>query len=263
MIAGFQGEPGAFSEEAVLLRLGPVETRGYRTFDDLMRAVASNEVDYGLMPCENTIAGPIARTYDLLAQYDNVRIIGQTTHAIEQCLIGPPGASVDRLERVASHPVALEQCRKFLSEHPRLAVDVADDTAGSVRAAVKRDDPKYGAIGPALAAERYGALVLQRSIQDDAENLTRFFLISTQVRPRRSPERICVALSLSHRPGSLHAALGVFAKLELNLRSLVARPDRRRPFQYVFYLEIDAPPSVDAEALLSSIHGHVRVLGRY
>lgn len=263
MIVGYQGEPGAFSEEAVLRLMGPVETLGFRTFDELVSATASGEVAYGLLPCENTIAGPIARAYDVLAEHEQVVIVDETTHPIEQCLIALPGASIDALESVASHPVALEQCRRFFSEHPRLRVDVADDTAGSVRAMVEDRDARHAAIGPAFAAERHGAVILQRNVQDDVQNLTRFFLISRQARPRRSPERLCLALSLPHRAGSLHTALGVFADMELNLRSLLARPDRRRAFQYVFYLEIDAPAWIDTDALAHSITGGLRVLGRY
>lgn len=263
MTAGFQGEPGAFSEEAVLQLLGPVQTRGYRTFDDLVRAVAVHDVDYGLLPCENTITGPIARAYDVLAAYREVAIVDETTHAIEQCLIGLPGARIDRIERVASHAVALEQCRNFFARHPHLRVDVADDTAGSVRAAIERGDPTCAAIGPALAAERYGAIVLEWGIQDDADNLTRFFLLSTARAPRRALGRICLELTLPHRMGTLYNALGVFARLGLNLRSLVARPNRGRPFEYVFYVEIDAPPTVDADALINAFDGGARMLGRY
>lgn len=262
-LVGYQGEPGSFSEEAVHELLGSVETRGYRTFDDLVSAVAGKEAGYGLLPCENTIAGPIARAYDVLSQYDNVTIVDETTHVVEQCLIGVRGASIEQLQRVASHPVAIEQCRRFFAQHPHLGVDVADDTAGSVRAAVERGDPTYAAIGPALAAHRYSGVVLQHGIQDDADNLTRFFLISTHRAPMRNLGRICLALSLPHRTGSLYDALAVFARLGLNLRSLVARPNRRRAFEYVFYVEIDAPRSVDTDALVNAFDGGARLLGRY
>src|SRR5215469_9062651 len=118
MNVGFQGEPGAFSEEAILALLGRVETRGYRTFDELVAAVDKGEVSHGLLPCENTIAGPITRAYDSLAKYPSIHIVDQTIHQIEQCLIGLEGANIEGLERIASHPVALEQCNQFLSRHP-------------------------------------------------------------------------------------------------------------------------------------------------
>lgn len=263
MIAGFQGESGAFSEEAALALLGPVQTRGYRTFDELVRAVDTKEVALGILPCENTIAGPIARAYDLLSEFTNVGIVDETTHRVEQCLIGMREASIERLERVASHPVALEQCRSFLQRHPRVRIDVAEDTAGSVRRVLENGNPRSAAIGPALAAKRYGGLVLEAGIQDDANNFTRFFLISAHKEPRRTLGRACLALSLAHEPGSLHDALGIIAKRGLNLRSLVARPNRRRAFEYVFYLEIDAPAELDVELVAKELGSGTRILAHY
>ena len=263
VLAGFQGEPGAFSEEAAQRLLGEVETRGYRTFETLVAAVDNGEVTHGLLPCENTIAGPIARAYDLLSEYASLAIVDETTHAIEQCLIGTAGSTIEGLDRVASHPVAIEQCRRFFARHPHLRIDIADDTAGSVRQIVQNGDPRAGAIGPALAAKRYGGVVLQHCVHDEAENLTRFFLISMRPVPRRALGRACIALTLPHRPGSLYDALGVIAAHGINLRSLVARPNRKRPFEYIFYMEIDAPQGLDVPALAASVDRNARILGRY
>ncbi|HLI95728.1 MAG TPA: prephenate dehydratase domain-containing protein [Candidatus Baltobacteraceae bacterium] len=263
MIVGFQGEQGAFSDEAVAAAFGHVPTRGYRTFEDLLSAVDEQAVTHGLLPCENSIAGSIARAYDLLSQYESIRIAGETKHRIEQCLIGLPGARIETLERVASHPVAIEQCRRFLAAHPYLRVDLADDTAGSVRAMVERGNLHVAAIGPALAAERYGGVVLKRGVQDDEENYTRFFLITRGGEPAKPATRTCFVLHLPHRAGSLHEALGVLARRGLNLRSLVARPNRQSPFEYVFYVEIDAPETTDAAELLAAFEGRARLLGRY
>jgi len=175
---GFQGESGAFSEAAALALFGAVGTRGFGTFDALVAAVDVGVVDAGLIPCENTIYGSIARTYDLLAEHRDVRIVGETTYAVVQALIGCPGATVDGLESVASHPVALEQCRAFLAAHPGLRVRTVADTAGAVREMMEAGDPRAAAIGPAPAAARYGASVLLPSVQDDVENVTRFFAIA-------------------------------------------------------------------------------------
>jgi prephenate dehydratase len=256
-IAGFQGEPGAFSEEAALALLGDVQTRGYRTFEDLVDAVDAGEVDYGFLPCENTITGPIARSYDLLFEHPRIKIVDETTHRIEQCAIGVPGARLDMLGQLCSHPVALEQCRSFFAQHPAIAAVAADDTAGSVRAIMERADTRAGAIGGALAAARYGAVILQRSIQDDKNNFTRFFVISSTSGPRRDLGRMCLALQLPHEPGSLHKALGRFAEQNINLRALVARPRRGEPFQYTFYVELDAGVEADVTG------PHVFLLGAY
>lgn len=264
MVIGFQGEPGAFSEEAALALLGQVETRGYPAFDDLLAAVAAAHVSHGLLPCENSIAGAITRAYDLLAEYPSVRIAGETVLRVEQCLIGLPDADVERLESVHSHPVALEQCRRFLAAHPHLHPQAAADTAGSVREIVERGDVRAAAIGPALAAERYGARVLARGIQDDAANFTRFFLVTADAGTAQTTgTRACIAARLPHEPGSLHRALGALASRGLNLRSLVARPNRTTPFEYVFYFEVASNDLIDAPAAATEVASTARVLGVY
>jgi prephenate dehydratase len=261
---GFQGEPGAFSEEAALALLGNrISTHGYRTFADLVSAVDARDVHYGLLPCENTIFGQIAEAYDLLGLYAGVKVVDETTHLVRQCLIGLPGATLNQLDRVASHPVALEQCRHFLATHPQLRITAMEDTAGAVRTIMESADARAGAIGAALAAQRYGAIVLQHAIQDDEDNMTRFFVIaSADAKPRRALGRACLALTLPNSPGSLYAALTPIAQAGLNLRALLARPSRQRPFEYRFYLEIDAGENelVDITAALAP---QARVLGRY
>lgn len=263
MIAGYQGEPGAFSEAAALELLGDVATRGYRDFDALVEAVEAREVDCALLPCENSIHGSIARSYDLLFAHPKIRIVDETTHRVVQALIGAPGAALDDVRSVASHPVALEQCRRFLARLPGVRVDVSDDTAAAVRRCVESGDRSAAAIGSALAARRYGGVVLRDSVADEEENYTRFFLIALEGAPRRRAGRACIAFALAHRPGSLYEALGVIAAREVNVRSLLARPKPKTPFEYVFYLELDALEADDAERLARDVAPGARVLGAY
>lgn len=263
MTVGFQGEAGAFSEAAAVELLGDVATRGYPDFDALVAAVDRSEVDWALLPCENSIHGPIARSYDLLLAHPNIRIVDETTHRIVQSLIGPPGATLADVKSVASHPVALEQCRRFLASLPGVRVDVSDDTAAAVRRCVESGERSAAAIGSALAARRYGGVVLRESVADETENITRFFVIARDAQPRRSLGRACVAFALAHRPGALHAALGVFAARGVNLRSLVARPKPQTPFEYVFYAELDTLGDADAGALAREVSPDARVLGAY
>jgi 3-deoxy-7-phosphoheptulonate synthase len=264
MTVAFQGEAGAFSDEAAQALFGEaIATRGYASFDALVEAVAQGDVRYGLLPCENTIHGSIARAYDLLYAYENVAIVDETTHRIEQTLVGAHGATLEGIESIASHPVALEQCRAFLAERPAVRVEVHEDTAGAVRAVAERGDPRLAAIGPALAAQRYGGTVLARGIQDEHENYTRFFVISTETSPRRNLGRLVLAFVVPHEPGSLHRALGTIAERGLNLRSLVPRPQRKRPFEYAFFAELDFPQTADAGELTAAISEQTRVLGRY
>lgn len=178
MIAGFQGESGAFSELAVRALLGEVEARGYRTFEQVVAALESAQVDCAVLPHENTLHGPIPAVRDLVAGRSALRIAGEVGIPIEQCLIAMPDANVESIERVASHPVALTQCRRFLQQHAQWAVAVSDDTAGAVREMMEQRRLRSAAIGPAMAAERYGARVLLRGIQDDALNVTKFWLVT-------------------------------------------------------------------------------------
>lgn len=261
---GFQGEAGAFSEEAALGLFGDgTPCVGLHTFDDLVDAVDNESVDAGLIPCENVIYGSIARTYDLLALHPRVRIVDETVHPIVQALIGLPGASLEGITRVSSHPVAIEQCRTFLRGLSGVRVDVAEDTAGAVRTVIERGDPHEAAIGPALAAQRYGGQVLRPSVHDDPENATRFFAIERDGKPRRKLGRACIAMELPHRAGSLYEALGAIARNGLNLRSLVARPTRARAFEYTFYVELDCGSESDLAALLDELPGETRSLGWY
>ncbi len=263
MTVGFQGEPGAFSEEAVTGLFGVVETRGYQDFDALVEAIDTAEIPFGLLPCENSIHGPVTRAYDLLYAHPQVRIVDETVHRIVQNLIGVPGTRLDHLRRVESHPVALEQCRKFLATLPDLQVVPVADTAGAVRDVLRRGDPSVAAIGPAASAQRYGGAILADAVQDEPENYTRFFAIAREGAPRRRLGRAVLAIVLPHQPGSLHAALGAFAERELNLRALVARPLPGRPFEYIFYAELDCPDEAGVGAVATSIGAETRLLGWY
>jgi chorismate mutase/prephenate dehydratase len=261
---GFQGEPGAFSDQAARALFGEqIAASGYVDFDALVRAVDAGDVAFGLLPCENTIYGPIARAYDLLLRYPAVAIVDETSHAIVQCLIGTPRSTLDSIERVLSHPVALEQCGAFLKARPSVRVEAVEDTAGAVRCIVERDDARSAAIGPRLAAEMYGGLVLAEAIADEAENVTRFLVISRRPESRRGLGRLSVTFSLPHEPGSLHRALRGVAERNVNLRSLVARPKRGAPFEYRFVAEMDCPTNLDDASIVIPGALDVRILGRY
>jgi prephenate dehydratase len=262
MTIGFQGEPGAFSEEAAFALFGAVDVRGYTDFDALVRAVDEEEVPFGLLPCENSIHGQIARAYDLLYAHPRVRVVDETVHRIVQNLIGVSGARIECIRRIESHPVALEQCRHFTASLPSVEVTAVADTAGAVRDVVRSGDPSVAAIGPAASAQRYGGVILAPAIQDEAENFTRFFVIARDGIARRRLGRALLALVLPHTPGRLHAALGGFAQRGFNLRALLARPLPGRPFEYIFYAEIDCPDVALLDAIAAEI-GDVRLLGWY
>jgi prephenate dehydratase len=260
---GFQGEPGAFSDEAARLLVADAQTHGYRTFDDLIAAVDSAAVDFGLLPVENSIYGAIARSYDLLWEYPALRIVDEIVFAVVQNLIGTPTATVEDIREVRSHPVALEQVRRLFDLHPDWQRTVVDDTAAAVAQVVASADNRVGAIASAFAAARYGAKILLAGVQDDADNYTRFFLLQRNGTARGALGRACIALELPNQPGSLRNALSAFADRAINLRSLVSRPSRTRAFSYRFYCEIDRVDAERLAAALSATAGDTRIFGVY
>lgn len=174
----FQGERGAFSEEAARKLLGPeIELVPRKTFADLYKSLDNGIADYLLAPIENSIAGPVHPSVDLLSA-SSLMVLDEVKIKIEQHLIGCPGATLDLIETVHSHPVALAQCSRFFQTHPELKSVIAEDTAGSVAEVMRRGDPKVAAIAGQRAAEIYGGAIIRKSIQDISENYTRFVLLS-------------------------------------------------------------------------------------
>jgi prephenate dehydratase len=173
----FQGERGAFSEEAALKLLGhDIELVPRRTFADLYDSLDSDVADYVLAPVENSIAGVVHASVDLL-HTKSLQTIDEIQIKIEQHLIGCPGATFETIETVQSHPTALAQCNQFFETHPQLKRVVADDTAGSVAEVIRQGDPKRAAIAGQRAADLYSATILRQSIQDHSNNYTRFILL--------------------------------------------------------------------------------------
>jgi prephenate dehydratase len=260
---GYQGEPGAFSEQAAKELLPEAEIRGYLNFDRLIEAVDSAELTYALLPVENSISGAIARSYDLLSSHERLHIIDETSLPIVQHLIGTATTRIEEVIEVRSHPVALDQCRNFLAHYPHWNRKVVEDTAGAVREIMEQGDPRFTAIASSFAANRYHAKIIASAIQDDAKNYTRFFLISRESRARRALDRACITLAFPSRVGSLRDALTRLAEAGLNLRSLTSRPARTGPFEYRFYCEIENGDRPTIEAALQAIEGDHRILGCY
>ncbi len=236
-------------------------THGYASFDAVAEAVAAGEVELGVLPVENAIAGAVPRNYELLWEHPSLHVRAETTLAIELCLIGCAGATEDRVREIRSHPVALEQVRRRADARGWERA-TATDTAGAVRDVVALGDPAVAAVGPALAAELHGGTILRRGVEDERENFTRFFAIARGEEDARG-DRACVGIAVDDRPGSLRDALGAFADRGIDLRFLIARPDRRVPFRYRFFVELAGVDDARLRAALDAIGGEQRILGRY
>ena len=270
----FQGELGAFSEEAVHRYFGEgVEPVPSREFTDVGKAVLAGEVDYGLLPIENSLAGSVVPSYDVLASGE-LQIVGEVITPIHHCLLGVHGAAIDELKRVLSHPVALMQCTRLLRSLPHIEAVAVYDTAGAAKEIADSGDRANGAIAAARAAERYGLDVLLHNVEDRPDNQTRFLLVARQgVRPPRSAAarhdgsmKTAVLVDTRNIPGALLQVLSPFSERNINLSKLESRP-AGEPWSYRFFLEMDAdaqsPAAQDALHEVGAKAVNLQILGTY
>ena len=263
----FQGERGAYGEEAVVRHFGArVQPAPQVSFADVFHAVASREARAGLVPIENSQAGSINEVYDLL-RTSGLFVTGETCLPVNHCLLCLPGQQLSEITRVLSHPQALAQCDAFL-RHLGVEIVAAYDTAGSAKLIREQQLRGVAAVASAHAAQLYGLTILASGIQTIRDNYTRFVALERQpCPPTAAPTRTMLLLVTSHTPGALHQALGEFAARGINLLKLESRPSREKPWEYVFYLDIDGSPDqpLMAEALtaLATSGTHVQVFGSY
>lgn len=275
----FQGELGAFSEEAVRRFFGDTaEPIPQREFADVARAVVERDVDYGLLPIENTLAGSVVPSYDVLAA-GTLEVIGEVVTPIHHCVLAPEGAALDGLQRVLSHPVALAQCTRFLRARPKLDAMAVYDTAGAARDVAARGDVATGAIAGRAAADRYGLVILGADVEDRHDNQTRFLVVVRRDGEHRPLEAVQATPELPHEhgeelrptaavrtagtrmktallvetdnsPGALVRVLLPFANRGINLSKLESRPGER-PWTYRFFVELetDAAEATAGEAV--------------
>ncbi len=263
----FQGERGAFSEEAAFRLCGPeINLVPRPTFEALFASISEHTADLVLAPLENSLAGSVHRSYDLLLE-SSLHITAEVIVPIAHHLIGCSGASLAGLRTVESHPVALAQCERFFQEHPHFKRLATADTAGSVAEIIKSGDLARAAIAGQLAAKVHGGIILREHLEDHPENYTRFVLLSDEPEVREGADKLSLAFKLQHRPAALHYALVSFARRGVNLLKIESRPVRGLPWQYHFYLDLQASISDSkTAAALQELRGcaeDVRVLGCY
>jgi prephenate dehydratase len=266
----FQGEAGAFSEAAAVQLLGEeIITVPRPTFDATFRAITEGAADALLVPVENSLAGSVVRVYDLLLE-SALTITAETILPIEMNLIACPGASLRGIRSISSHPMALAQCERFFSQHPHIQRVPAEDTAGSVREAMARGDKTHAAIAGKRAAARYCGEIIAEKIQDNAENFTRFVLLRPARQAASAPapdaRKMSIAMRLAHRPGSLLSSLEPFARNGVNLLKIESRPIHGRPWEYQFFIDVEADCVAALEQALREVREaahEVRVLGLY
>ena len=267
MRVAFQGELGAYSEAAVLEHFGADTTPiPCEAFDDVFAAVTTGSSDYGMVPIENSLAGSIHRNYDLLLK-NNLSVVGEHYLYVNHTLIGLPGARLEDIRRVISHPQALAQCEEYLHNLSGVKIESVYDTAGSVKMVKQMGDQTVAAIASRRAADLYGMQALADRIQDNPENLTRFLIISPQPGEPGVDAKTSIVFSLRNAPGALFKAMSVFALRDIDLTKIESRPLTQKPFEYFFYIDfagsILEPVAAKALAHLEEYALFLRVFGSY
>ena len=266
MTIAYQGEPGAFSEAAAR-RVDPdAQLAPCRSFDEVFDAVQAGTAAYGILPIENSIGGSIHRNYDLLLER-TLPIVAEVELPVIHHLLALPGATLDGLRRVYSHPQGLAQCERFLRTLTRVEIIATYDTAGSAKMVADAGLKDAGAIASARAGEVFGLTSLAASVQDFDDNITRFLVVGAEPLPNRVADKTSIVFTLPNEPGSLFKALSVFALRGISLTKLESRPIQGRPWEYLFYVDLAAAREelhcARALAHLGEFAPMLRTLGTY
>lgn len=267
---GFQGVPGAYSEEALLAFMPEAQAVPYRTLADLFAALSSGEIAHAFVPVENSHAGSVVEAYDLMLAHA-VTVSAEWTHPVRHLLLGAPGATLESVVRVYSHPQALAQTSAFLQSHG-LSQEPYYDTAGAAKMVAEEADSTQAAVAGQQAARRYGLEVLACGIETSADNATRFFLLaaggwSAGRTTHGAAGKTSLVFGVEHQPGTLARALQCFSEAGVNLSRLESRPSRQRPWEYLFFADLqgseDEPPVREALERLRQVTTQIRILGSY
>lgn len=273
MNVAFQGDHGAFSEQAIRQVFDDqVATLPCRMFSDAFEKVQAGEARYAVLPVENTLGGTINETLDLLNSYPNLTVVGEKQIRIVHCLIGLPGSSLDQLEQVYTHPQGLAQCSRFLeTELPQAQAFPFFDTAGAVAHIAQLRNPKIAAIASSAAARYHKMEILREGIETDSSNFTRFYVISreehaTVMRSVMPVNRVAMVFSVGDHPGALFEVLQIMSQYGMNMKKLESRPIPGKPWEYSFFVESElveqARYDKAVEKLIASCRSF-RILGTF
>lgn len=266
VVIAFQGEHGAYSEQAVRQHFGTEpQTLPCRTFLEIFLALQNGQATHGMLPVENSLAGTVIPAYDLLVDYD-LHVQAEVIVRVEHCLMTVPGSKLQDIERVKSHYQALGQCEQTLR---RMGIEAVThyDTAGAARDLAANPEPNTAVIASELAAQTYNLDILVRNLEDLDFNYTRFFVLGHQPPTQQDPSKTSIIFTTRHVPGALHEVLSELAAREINLTKIESRPRRNRPWHYLFYVDFagheDDP--VVQEALLGILKqtSFLKILGSY
>ena len=266
MTIAFQGEPGAYSEAAAQRFAPGSDVLPCRSFEDVFAAIENGRASRGILPMENSVAGSIHRNYDLLVEHE-LPIVGEVELPVDHCLLGRPGSKLAEIRTVYSHPQALAQCEEYLRSLGEIEIVAVYDTAGGAKMVAEGTRADAAAVASRRAADLFGLEVLADGVQDYASNLTRFVLIGRSTEDVPDANKTSLVFALKSTPGALFRTLSCFALRDINLTKLESRPIRGRPWEYMFYVDVDiARQSLAygrAVTQLGEFAQWVRTLGSY
>ncbi|MCP4727196.1 MAG: prephenate dehydratase [bacterium] len=263
----YQGIKGAYSEEAAMKYFGGNGSFiPCRSFEDVFEKVSEGEAEAGVLPIENSFTGAVYQNYDLLQKSD-LWIAGETYIRIQHNLIAHPGAKIEDIKKVYSHPQGLGQCRKFLNSHPGIEQIAASNTAESVLMIKEKGWNDSAAVAGKNAAGYYEMEILEESIEDIEQNYTRFLILTKERNVPKGADKTSVVYSVKNIPGALYKSLSVFALRDISLSKIESRPLHGKPWEYFFYVDIDESivnkNCNNALNHLREIADYLKVLGSY
>ncbi|MBO4987230.1 MAG: prephenate dehydratase [Lachnospiraceae bacterium] len=263
----FQGADGAYSQAAMHTYFGEdIDSFHVETFRDAMGAIEEGRADFAVLPIENSTAGIVSEIYDLLVEYENY-IVGEQVIPIQHCLLTVPGASIEDIEVVYSHPQSLMQSSRFLAEHSSWKQISMQNNAFATSKVADDKDVHQAAIASEFAGKLYGLQVTQKGIQNDKNNSTRFIIVTNQKIFRKDAGKVSICFEVAHESGSLYHALSHFIYNHLNVSKIESRPIENRNWEYRFFLDFDG--NLSDSAVKNALRGlreetyNLKILGNY
>ncbi len=266
-VVGYQGVAGAFSQGAVEKFFGQgTKNIGYPEFEDVYKALENEDIDYGVLPIENSLTGSINDNYDLIRKY-GFNIVGEVSIPVSQCLMALPNVKMEEIKQVYSHPQGLAQSSEFFNEHKYMEPMPYKDTAMAAQYVFERQEKYKAAVASPLAAKLYGLEILQANIQNDKSNMTRFMVISKEMICPENSNKVSVIFTLNHQVGTLYNMLQIIRQSQINLVRIESRPMKKENWQYYFYLDFEG--NIREERIKRALEkmkancNTLRVLGNY
>ena len=264
---GYPGVSGSFSEEALLKFFGEDNERvPYETFEDVFIALENDEIEYGIVPIENSSTGAVTDGYDLLRKYD-FYIVGEESISVKQNLVGIKGTKLEDIKEVYSHPQGISQSSDFLKQYSNWKLIPFNNTATSAKLIRDLGDKSKASISSDRAAKIYGLETIAESINNAADNCTRFVVISKKMKVVPDADKVSVVLALEHKSGTLYNLLRYFAENNINMIKIESRPMKETSWRYFIYVDFQGDiNSEDAKNALSRIEkesAYFKVLGAY